>query len=117
MKRNTLLWIFLSATALTLSACKQNAIEPVPELTVDDITHYFWHDTTSQQTFVDDNGKTANTLTFTAGRNGFGVYDLMNTSTGKLAFDVSSSQIMGTGFKPGSILDLDPKSYFAADPN
>lgn len=115
MKRNSIPWILLGMAALTFAACKQ-ALGPVQEPSVSDIRDYFWHghDSTSTQTFVDDNGAITNTLTFTTGNNGFGVQDIVNTSNNKLAFDVSSSQIMGSGFRPGTIIDLDPYSHFTS---
>ncbi|MDP4200736.1 MAG: hypothetical protein Q8922_09500 [Bacteroidota bacterium] len=108
MRRSYSFWTF-ALLSLAVVACRQQ-VEPIQEPEISDLPAYFWSGTPSSMRFSSGNGSydVVNFVSLSAG------LVLQENNTISITFHVTPDSITATGFRRGSLLDLDGDSFFGA---
>ena len=106
MRRRYLFWLFMFAT---LSGCSQSVTAPLTLPTITDITQYFWSYNSAPMMLKDSSGNQT-VLTFS---DSAGLLRVNDGSATSLLCSISKDSIYVANFTQGSVVDLDPYSYFS----
>jgi hypothetical protein len=99
-------WVFI---LVALSSCSQDIIAPTTLPPVTSIQQYFWTKNSAPMPLADSNGGQI-TLTF---HDSSGLLFVGNGNTSSLICTLSDDSIYAANFTSGSVIDLDPYSYFS----
>ena len=102
-------YLFWSLILVALSSCSQNITAPLTLPPVTNITQYFWSYNSAPIVLKDSSGNQT-VLTFS---DSAGLLRINDGSSTSLLGSISDDSIYATNFTQGSIVDLDPNSYFS----